>query len=305
MTGVISTGNHPKALWPGIEAWFGRKYEEHPKFCEMMFETVTSNKKYEENVEATGFGLAPIKSEGASVVYDSESQGIAPRYTHDVYSLGYIVTEEEMDDNLYREVSETRASALAFSMYTTKEIVAANIFNRAFNANYTMVGGDGKEMIAADHPTVDGQQSNILSVAADLSEASLEDMMIQMMEAKNSRGLEINIRPEKLLVAPSNFFEANRILYSTLQAGTANNDVNVTREQGMIPGGIIANPYLTDSDAWFLLSNVPEGLKHFQRKALAFTRDNDFDTSNAKAKASERYVFGWTDFRGVYGTPGA
>ena len=303
MAGVISTGNHPKALWPGIEAWFGRKYDMHEKFCAAMFDIGSSKKKYEENVEATGFGLAPIKSEGGSVAYDSESQGPVTRYTHDVYSLGYIVTEEERDDNLYKEVSETRAEALAFSMYTTKEIVAANVLNRAFNASF--VGGNGVELISTAQVTEDGTQSNELAVAADLSEASLEDILIQIMNARNSRGLEIALRGEMLMVAPANAFEAQRILHSTLQSGTANNDINAIRDMGLLPGGFMSNPYFTDTDAWFVKTNAPNGLKGFMRKAMTFTRDNDFDTSNAKAKASERYSFLWTDWRGVYGSAGA
>lgn len=303
MAGVITTGNHPKALWPGIEAWFGRKYDMHEKFCESMFDVVGSKKKYEENVESPGFGLAPIKAEGSSVMYDSDMQGPVTRYTHDVYSLGYIVTEEEMDDNLYAEVSKTRAEQLAFSMYTTKEIVAANVYNRAFNVNYP--GGNGVSMINSAQPTEDGIQSNELTVAADLSEASLEALLIQIMNAKNSRGLEIALRADQLIVSPTNAFEAQRILHSTLQSGTANNDINAVRDMGLVPGGFMANPYLTDADAWFLRTNAPNGTKGFMRKALAFTRDNDFDTSNAKAKASERYVFGWSDWRGVFGSAGA
>ena len=303
MAGVISTANHPKALWPGIEAWFGRKYEQHPKFCEQMFEVRSSRKAYEEHVEATGFGLAPEKSEGSPVSYDSETQGPVTRYTPSVYSNGYVVTEEEQDDNLYTEVSMGRSEALAFSMYTTKEIVAANVYNRAFNSSYT--GGNGVEMISTAQVTEDGTQSNHIATAADLSEASLEDLLVQIKNAKNSRGLNFALTGEQLIVSPNDEFEANRILYSTLQAGTANNDVNAVRSMGMLPKGIIANPYLTDPDAWFVRTNAPNGTILFMRKALEFTRDNDFDTGNAKAKASERYSIGWTDWRGIYGSPGA
>ena len=303
MAGVISTGNHPKALWPGIEAWFGRKYDMHPKYCEMMFDISKSKKKYEENVEVTGFGLAPIKSEGGSVSFDSESQGPTTRYTHVAYGLGYIVTREEQDDNLYAVVSKQRAEALAFSMYTTKEIVAANVYNRAFSNAYP--GGNGVEMISDAQVTEDGLQSNELAVAADLSEASLEDILIQIKNSKNSRGLRINLQGQKLIVAPDNEFTANRILFSTLQAGTANNDINAIRYMGMLPQGIMSNPFLSDSDAWFVSTNAPNGLKGFMRTGLEFTKDNDFDTSNAKAKAYERYIFGWTDWRGIFGSAGA
>jgi len=303
MAGVISTGNHPKALWPGVEAWFGRKYDMHEKFCEQMFDISTSKKKYEENVEVTGFGLAPIKSEGGSVSFDSESQGPTTRYTHVAYGLGYIVTREEQDDNLYATVAKQRAEALAFSMYTTKEIIAANVYNRAFNNAYK--GGNGVEMISTLQVTEDGTQSNELAVAADLSEASLEDILIQIKNAKNSRGLRINLQGQKLIVAPDNEFTANRILFSTLQAGTANNDINAIRYMGMLPQGIMSNPFLSDSDAWFVSTNAPNGLKGFMRTGLEFTKDNDFDTSNAKAKAYERYPFGGTDWRGIFGSAGA
>ena len=303
MAGVISTGNHPKALWPGVQAWFGRKYDQHPKYCEQMFEIRNSEKAYEENIELTGFGLAVKKAEGASVSYDSESQGPVTRYTHNVYSLGYIVTEEEQDDNLYMEVSRGRAEALAFSMYTTKEIIASNVYNRAFNSSYT--GGNGVEMISTAQVTDDGTQSNHIAVAADLSEASLEDILVQIGKAKNTRGLEVGIKGRQLIVPVDLQFEAQRILKSTLQSGTANNDINAVRDMGLLPEGFMANPYLTDTDAWFVNTNCPNGTIGFMRKALAFTRDNDFDTSNAKAKASERYVFGWSNWRGIYGSPGA
>jgi hypothetical protein len=303
MTGIISTGNHPKLLWPGIVDIWGRAYDTHGEQCKQLFDTVSSDKAYEEIVEVTGFGVAPVKSEGAAVTYDTETQGTVTRATHVVYSLGYIVTEEEMDDNQYVEVSGTRAKANAFSMYTTKETVAANIYNRAFNPSYTY--GDGKEILATDHPTLSGDQSNELSTAADLSEVSLEDMLIQIMNAKNSRGLRIALQGESLHVAPGNVFNAERILKSTLQNDTANNAINVVRNSGFLPGGLKVNNYFSDADAWFIRTNAPSGMTMFQRKAIAFTQDNDFDTSNAKAKSSERYSFTVGDFRSLYGSPGA
>lgn len=303
MSGIITTGNHPKALWPGVNAWFGAKYKEHPMECTMVFDRSTSRKAYEEDVEQTSFGLAPVKAQGAGVQYDSHSQGSTVRYTHVAYALGYIVTKEELDDNLYAEVSMKRAASLAFSMRQTKETVGANVFNRAFNSSYT--GGDGKELLATDHPTLDGTQSNELAVAADLSEASLEDLFIQIMNAKNSRGLKISLMPRKLIVNPSNAFEAERIVKSNLQNDTANNATNAIRSMGMLPEGVMVYHYLTDTDAWFVKTNAPEGLKHFERTAIQFTRDNDFDTENAKAKAYERYIFGWSDWRALYGSAGA
>lgn len=303
MAGVITTGNHPKALWPGIKAWYGRNYDEHDEEWSKCFTIEGSEKNYEEDVEATGFGLAPVKSQGSSVQYDSETQGDVSRYTHVAYALGYIVTREELDDNLYEMVSKRRAQALAFSMRQTKENVHANIFNRAFNSSYT--GGDGKELLATDHPTKDGTQSNELSTAADLSEASLEDLIIQIMGAKNSRGLKISLMPKALLVPRQLWFEANRIMKSTLQNDTANNAVNVLKATNAIPEGVYVNHYFTDADAWFVKTNAPRGLMHFDRVANEFSTDNDFDTLNAKAKAYERYSAGWTDFRGLYGSPGA
>ena len=303
MSGVITTGNHPKALWPGVNAWFGLKYDEHPVECTMVFDGSNSRKAYEEDVEATSFGLAPVKAEGSGTSYDSHSQGPTTRYTNVAYSLGYIVTKEELDDNLYMDVSKKRAGALAFSMRQTKETVGANIFNRGFNSSY--VGGDGKELFATDHPTLDGTQSNELAVAADLSEASLEDMFIDIMNAKNTRGLKISLMPRKLIVPPALAFEATRIVKSELQNDTANNATNAIKTMGMLPEGVMVWHYLTDTDAWFVKTNAPEGLKHFTRTAMEFTKDNDFDTSNAKAKAYERYVFGWTDWRAAWGSPGA
>ena len=303
MAGTITTGNHPKALWPGVNAWFGSYYAKHPKFCETMFSIKSSKKAYEEIVENTGFGLAAKKAQGASVVYDSSSQGATTRFTHDTYSLGYVVTEEAIEDNLYSQVSMSRASGLALSMYTTKEIVAANVFNRAFNSSYT--GGNGVEMISTAQVTLDGTQSNKLAVAADFSEAALEDLIIQMKKAKNSRGLEIGVQSDKLIIPVDLEFEATRILKSQLQSGTANNDTNAIRQMGIVPGGIIANPFLTDTNAWFVTTNVEDSLIGFQRRALKFEKDNDFSTSNALAKASERYVFNWGDWRGVFGSEGA
>jgi hypothetical protein len=254
-------------------------------------------------VEVTGFGVAPVKSEGAATVYDTETQGTVTRATHVAYSLGYIVTKEEMDDNLYLEVSGTRAKANAFSMYTTKETVAANVYNRAFNSSYTF--GDGKEILATDHPTLSGNQSNELSTAADLSEASLEDLLIQIMNAKNSRGLRISLSPRTLHVAPGNYFNAKRILDSSLQNDTANNAINVIKNSGAIPGGLKVNNYFTDADAWFVRTDAPSGMTMFDRKPIEFSQDNDFDTDNAKAKSYMRFSLTVGDFRALYGSPGA
>lgn len=303
MAGVITTGSHPKALWPGMHKFFGREYAEWPEEWSQIFDAESSDKAYEEDTEVTGFGLAPVKAQAGAVQFDSESQGPTKRYTHVTYGLGYIVTREELEDNLYEIVSKRRIKALAFSMRQTEEIVCANILNRAFNTSYT--GGDGKAMIVSDHPTVAGNQSNVLTTAADLSEASIEDLCIQIMNATNSRGLKISLMPQKLVVSPSEAFNAERIIKSSLQSGTANNDINAIKSMGLLAKGITVNHYLTDTDAWFIKTNAPNGLTRFNRRAVEFKQDNDFDTENAKAKATMRFSAGWTDWRGIYGTPGA
>jgi hypothetical protein len=300
---LITTGNHPKALWPGIKAWWGRKYNEHDVEYTGLFDMEGSSRHYEEDVEVTGFGLAPIKKQGVAVEYDDELQGTISRYIHVAYALGYIVTKEELDDNLYEVVSKRRSQALAFSMRQTKENVAALIYNRAFNAAFT--GGDGQALIVTTHPSISGNQANRTVVAADLSEAALEDMITLIGQARNSRGLKIALKPTSLIIPIQEFWNANRILKSVQQSGTANNDPNVLKMVNAIPGGIKVNHYLTDPDAWFLRTNAPRGMVGYDRVPIQFTKDTDFDTENAKAKAYERYVFGWTDWRGIYGSPGA
>lgn len=300
---VISTATHPKALWPGVRAFFGQEYAKHGAEHKELFDTESSDKAYEEDVLTTGFGLAPIKSEGSALDYDTETQGFTKRYTHVAYALGYIVTLEELEDNLYKDKSFKRAKQLAFAMHTTKQVVAANVYNRAFNSSYT--GGDGVCLLSASHPTRAGNQSNVIATAADLSEAALEELCIQIMQAKNDRGLQINLMAKSLHVAPGGYYEAERILKSVLRSGTADNDINVLKSSGMIPEGVKVNHYFTDSDAFFIRTNCPNGMTHYERKALSFDQDNDFDTKNAKAAAYERYSFGWSDWRGVFGSAGA
>jgi hypothetical protein len=300
---VISTATHPKALWPGVKAFFGKEYAKHGEEHKDLFDIDDSDKAYEEDVQTSGFGLAPVKSEGSSVSYDSETQGYTKRYTHVAYGLGYIVTYEELRDNLYKDKAFKRAAQLAFSMYTTKQIVGANVYNRAFDSNYT--GGDGVCLLSAAHPTRAGNQSNVMSTSSDLSEAAIEEMVIDIMEAKNDRGLQINLMPKSLIVAPANYFEAQRILKSVQQSGTANNDANILKLNGVIPEGAKVNHFLTDADAWFIRTNCPDGMKHYVREAMSFDQDNDFDTKNAKAAAYERFSFGWSDWRGLFGSAGA
>ena len=299
---AITTGNHPKSLWPGVKAFFGKTYREKPMVCTMVFDSMTSDKAYEEVVEETGFGLAPQKAEGASVSYDTDAQGYTTRFTNVTYGLGAIVTREAIEDNQYENVASRKASKLARSMRQTKENVHANILNRAFTAAYA--GGDGKELLATDHPSLVGNQQNELTVSADLSEASLEDVLILIRLATVSRGLPIQLEGQKLIVPPQLAFEATRILSSTNQSGTANNDINAMKALGLLPGGVVVWDYLSDTDAFFVKTDAPEGLMTFQRRALALTQDNDFDTENARMKATERFVAGWGDWRGLYGSPG-
>lgn len=303
MSGVINTGSIAKLLWPGLNAVWGKEYVEHPVEYRDLVDTESSTMAYEEEVLVPGFGLAPIKGEGASVQYDSTSQGYTSRYTHVAYGLGFIVTREAIDDNQYEKRALGSTKDLAFSFRQTKENVVANVYNRAFNSSYA--GGDGKELLATDHPIQGGTFSNELAVAADMSEASLEDLCIQIMNAVNDRGLKISLMPKSLVVPTALTFEATRILKSQLQNDTANNAINALRAMGMFPEGVKINHYLTDSDAWFARTNAPRGVKLFERTSAEFAQDNDFDTSNLKYKGYERYSTGWTDPRGLYGSAGA
>lgn len=303
MAGIITTASHPKALWPGIKAWWGQVYDEHPEEYSKLFDSDTSRQNYEEDVQLTGFGLAPVKAEGSGVAYDSEIQGFTTRYTHVAYALGYIVTKEELDDNLYEQVSRRRAAALAMSFRQTKENIGANIYNRAFNGTY--LGGDGVALCSTAHPnTSGGTFANTPTVAADLSEASLEDALTALMGFQNDRGLLINVMPRSLIVARQNWWNANRILKSAYTPSTANNAVNVLVATNALPEGIVMNHYLTSPNAWFVRTNIQNGLKYYSRVGIQFDQDNDFDTMNAKAKGYERYSFGWTDPRAIYGVNG-
>ena len=299
---TITTGAHPKALWPGIKEWFGRTYDEHPEEWVDLFDRETSDKAYEEDVEITSFGLAPVKNQGMSINYDVESQGMVVRYTHVAYALGYVVTFEELRDDLYEVVSKRRAKMLAFSMRQTKENVCANVYNRAFSSSY--LGGDGVSLISTSHPTLSGNQSNQLTTAADISEAAIEDLTIQIMQAKNNKGLLISLMPQSLHVPPQLWYEANRILKSVLQNDSNANAINVLKATNVFPKGIKLNHYFTSATAWYIRTNAPAGMKFFQRDALMFDQDNDFDTKNAKAASYERYSAGWSDWRGLFATQG-
>jgi hypothetical protein len=300
---VINSGSFAKALWPGVNAWYGKEYEEYPVEWDKLFDTYTSSRAFEEDVGISSFGLAVVKPEGSAISYDSEKQAFITRYQHVVYALGFVITREMMEDDQYDVVGQRKAQGLAFSMRQTKEIVGANVYNRAFNTSYT--GGDGKAMIVSDHPNMaGGTSSNVIGTAADLSEAALEQACIDIAGFTNDRGLLIGVRPEALIIPRQSVFEAKRILQSTGRVDTANNDLNALKEMGLIPK-VVVNHYLTDTDAWFIRTNVKNGLKYFERRKDSFDMDNDWDTENAKFKATSRYSFGWTDWRSIYGSPGA
>lgn len=298
--GIITRSAHPADLWPGIKAHFGLNYNKLPAEWSQIFEKETSDKAYEKVVEATGFGLAPIKTEGAPIQYDTDAEGVTSRFTHVVYALGYIVTREELEDNQYTEKSTARSRALSFSMRTTAEIIHANILNRAFDTAYPV--GDGAALISTSHPTASGLASNLVT-AADLSEASLEDGLRAMAQTRNGRGLNIAVKARRLIVSTGDMFNASRILNSTLRVGTANNDINAINAMGSLPE-MIVNHYLTDQDAWFIQTDVPEGFKSYWRREVELEKDNDFDTENAKAKASMRFAAGVADWRAVLGSQG-
>ena len=304
MAGVINTGTHPKLLWPGIHATWGQVYDEHPIEYTDLYDILDSDKAYEQDVQITGFGLAPIKGQGAPVSYDSETQGMITTYQHIAYALGYIVTYEELRDNLYEEVSTRRAKSNAFSVTQTLENVAAFLYNNAFSTTY-FTTGDAAALVSTAHVnTTGGTFSNALSPAADLSEASLEDLTVQIMGTQNDRGLLINIMPTSLHIPRQEWYNANRILKSVLQSSTANNNINVLKATNAFPGGIKLNHYFTAPHAWFVRTNCPHGMQFFWRDRPAFDQDNDFDTKNAKAATYMRMSVGCTDPRGIFGSNG-
>jgi len=300
---IINSGSFAKALWPGVNAWYGRAYDAYPEEYSKLFETQKSTKAFEEDVGVSSFGLAVQKSEGAPISYDSERQGFITRYQHAVYALGFIITREMMEDDQYDVIGKRKAEGLAFSMRQTKEVLGANVYNRAFSSSY--LGGDGVSLINASHPNIKGGTwSNQISTASDLSEASLEQACIDIAGFTNDAGLLIAVRPETLVIPRQLIFEAKRILETDGRVGTDNNDLNAIRTLGSIPK-IVTNHFLTDTDAWFIRTNVQNGMKYMERRGDAFDMDNDWDTENAKFKATARYSFGWTDPRALYGSAGA
>ena len=305
MSGVITSSSFAKLLWPGLNAIYGKEYNDYAVEWDKLFEKNTSDKAYEEDLGLSSFGLAVVKPEGSPISYDTERQGFTSRYNHVVYALGFIITREIYEDDLYGKVGAQKAKALARSLRQTKEIVAANVYNRAFTAGY--VGGDGQVLLSTGHLNVAGGTfSNKIATDADLSEAALEQAVIDIAGFRDDRGLLIAAKPEKLVIPYQLQFEAKRILNADGRVGTDLNDPNVLK-QSSIFNQVIVNHYLnsTGNDDWFILTNVKDGLKYFERRGDQFEMDNDFDTQNAKFKATARYSFGWSDPRAIYGSQGA
>ena len=303
MSGIITSSSFAKLLWPGLNSIYGKEYADYPVEWDKLFEKNSSDRAYEEDLGLSSFGLAAVKNEGAPIQYDTERQGFTSRYNHVVYALGFIVTREIFEDDQYGKVGAQKAKALARSMRQTKEIVGANIYNRAFDSTYK--GGDGVELISASHPNVAGGTfSNKIATAADLSEAALEQAVIDIAGFRDDRGLLIAARPQQLIIPYQQTFEVKRILGADGRVGTDLNDPNVLKDMGLF-SNVTINHYLTDADAWFIRTNVKDGIKYFERRGDAFEMDNDFDTENAKFKATARYSFGWSDPRSIYGSAGA
>ncbi len=304
MPGIINTGTHPKALWPGVHDFWGQVYAEHETEYTDLYDIDDSDMAYEEDVQITGFGLAPLKAQGGSVSYDSEVQGPITRYTHLAYALGYIVTYEELKFNLYEKISMRRARANAFSMNQTIENVATFIYNNAFVTTY-FTTGDGRALVDTAHvQTTGGTYSNALSPAADMGEGPLEDLCVQAMGLSTDRGLLISIMPQSLHVSRQDWFEANRVMKSVLQSNATSNNINVLKATNAFPKGIRMNHYFTSSHAFFIRTNCPNGMQMFWAERPNFSQDNDFDSKNAKAASYMLFSVGCTDPRSVLGSNG-
>ena len=304
---AISRAQLAKELEPGLNSLFGMSYDTYSREYEQIFAIEDSQRAFEEEVLVTGFGGAPVKTEGQGVQFDNASESYTARYTHDTIALAFSLTEEAVEDNLYDSLGKRYVKALARSMANTKEVKGADVLNNAFSSSFA--GGDGKALIATDHPLArGGTAANRATTMADLNETSLEDALIDISTFTDDRGLTISVQATKLVVPPQLVFVADRILESTLRVGTADNDINAIRNTGVLPGGYTVNHYLTDPDAFFLLTTVTEmgeGLKMFQRTAMETSMEPDFSTGNLRYKARERYSFGFSDWRGIYGSEGA
>jgi len=300
---AISRSQLVKELEPGLNALFGLEYKGYENEHAEIYDEESSDRAFEEEVMLSGFGEAAVKTEGAGVTYDQAQEVYTSRYTHETISLAFSLTEEAIEDNLYDRLASRYTKALARSMATTKQIKAASILNGAFT---TSLGGDGKPLCATDHPTLGGPDlRNELAVAADLSETSLEQALIDISAFTDERGLKISVQGMKLIIPKELQFTADRILKSTLRVGTADNDINAIRNMGMVPQGYTVNHYLTDPDAFFIKTDAPNGMKMFQRVNIKTAFEGDFETGNVRYKARERYVFGFSDVRGIFGSPGA
>lgn len=304
MSGMpLNTGSLSKLLWPGVNKLWGTAYKEFAEQWPAIFNKFTSERNFEEDVGMSGFTLLTAKNEGSAINYDTMKQGFTTRYIHATLGGGFQITREAVEDNLYKTEIDKKAKALVKAEKQTRETIGANVLNRAFNASY--LGGDGVALSVSNHPNVAGGTfSNVLSTAANLSEAALEDMCIQIMKMTDDRGLKINVKPRKLIIPPDLIFEAERVLKTEGRVGTFNHDVNAIKNLGRVPEGYSVNQWLTSATAYFLLTDVEDGLKYWERRAAAFAADNDFDTENAKFKVTARYTFGWTDPRCVVATPG-
>jgi|TARA_B100001939_G_scaffold73569_1_gene61654 hypothetical protein len=300
---AISRNQLVKELEPGLNALFGLEYNRYENQHEEIFTKETSDRAFEEEVMLSGFGNAGVKPEGSAVTFDNAQETYTSRYQHETVALAFSITEEAIEDNLYDRLSSRYTKALARSMANTKQIKAANVLNRAFNSSFT--GGDGKELCATDHPTIFGTVSNELATAADLNETSVEQALIDIAAFTDERGLKIAARGVKMIIPSDLQFTAERIMNSANRVGTADNDINAVKSMGMIPQGYVVNNYLTDTDAFFIITDVPNGLKYFERSPIKTSMEGDFDTGNVRYKARERYSFGFSDFRGIFGSPGA
>tara|TARA_R110002167_G_scaffold175450_3_gene374729 strand:+ start:4957 stop:5865 length:909 start_codon:yes stop_codon:yes gene_type:complete len=301
---AISRAQLLKELLPGLNALFGMEYAKYENEHSQFFETENSDRSFEEETKLSGFGAAPVKAEGAGIEYDNAQEAWTARYNHETVAMGFSLTEEAIEDNLYDSLSARYTKALARAMAYTKQVKAASILNNGFNSAVTY--GDGKELFATDHPLVGGgTNSNTPAVAADLNETSLEAAVIQISQWTDERGLLISAKPKKLVIPPQLMFVATRLLETEQRVGTADNDINAIKSNGVVPEGYAVNHYLTDNNAWFLTTDVPNGLKHFNRVAMSTSMDADFDTGNSRYKARERYSFGVSDPLGIFASPGA
>jgi hypothetical protein len=301
---AISRAQLLKELLPGLNALFGLEYATYGEQHKEIYDTETSERSFEEETKLSGFSAAPVKNEGSALAYDNAQEAFTARYTHETIALGFSLTEEAIEDNLYDSLSGRYTKALARAMAYTKQVKAANVLNNGFNAAFA--GGDGVALFSTQHPLVSGGvNSNTPATQADLNETSLENAVIQIAAWTDERGLLIAAKPRKLIVPPALQFVATRLLETELRVGTADNDVNALKNNGSIPEGYAINHFLTDTNAWFLTTDVPNGMKHFVRSPLGTPMDGDFDTGNVRYKARERYSFGWSDPLGMYGSAGA